>query len=119
MENQNQKKIQASRYETRLDTRKGKIGSDLNRVSIHKGSEDGRLTRPTRRMKDGESPRELIRLSMIHYSIILFVIFLLVNTFFLILCRFTHISFKALDFLYFIPLFNVTLQPRNMKEKEN
>ena len=53
---------------------------------------DGRVIRRTRQMKGGESVREL-RLSII---IILFVHFFLVNKFLPILCRFTHISFKAL-----------------------
>ena len=44
------------------------------------------------------------RASAFHDSLVsfLFVHFLLVKTFFPILCRFTHISFKALDFLYFL-----------------
>ena len=48
------------------------------------------------------------RASAFHDSLVsfLFVHFLLVKTFFPILFRFTHISFKALDFLYFIPLFH-------------
>ena len=54
-------------------------------------------------MKGRELVREL-RLSMKLVSF-LFVHFLLVNTFFSILCRHAHISFKALDFLDFISLF--------------
>ena len=65
---------------------------------------NGRSTRHSRRMNGGEYAREL-QLSMIH-CIILFLHFFLVNTLFPILCRFTHVSFQALDFLYFIPLLN-------------
>ena len=74
------------------------------RISWKQGSEDGKLTGCMRRMKGRESARELRAAFYKFISIILFALFLLVNTFFPILCRFTHISFQPLDFLYFIPL---------------
>ena len=67
------------------------------KVSIHKESENGRLTR-TRRMKGGESIREL-RLSLIHqYHFNLFIFYLLIH-FYLFYIDYLHQ--KALDFLYF------------------
>ena len=74
------------------------MGKTRNRVSVQEESEDGRLTRRMKRIKGGESVRKLH--SLVSF---LFVHFLLLNTFFPIFCRFTHISFQALDFLYFIP----------------
>ena len=44
-----------------------------------------------------------------YISIILFVHFLLENTFFPIIWRFTDISFQALDFLYFTPCWDFIL----------
>jgi len=72
------------------------------RISWKQGSEDGKLTGCMRRMKGRVCERAPAFYKFI--SIILFALFLLVNTFFPILCRFTHISFQPLDFLYFIPL---------------
>ena len=56
-------KIQANRLETLLDTKKEEIRSARAKTemkaSIHKGSEDGRLTHRMRGMKDYDSAREL------------------------------------------------------------
>ena len=54
-----------------------------------------------------ERQRVRQRVPAFHDSLVsfLFVNFYLKYIFY-ILCRFTHISFKALDFLYFIPLLN-------------
>lgn len=54
-------------------------------------------------MKGGESGRELWLSKIIN---IIQLLILLVHTFFLILRRFTHISFQVLDFLCFISLLN-------------
>ena len=74
-----------------------RISLDQNRngVSIHEESEDGRLT--PRLYELNERQRVCQRAPAFHDSL---VSFLFVH----LLCLFTHISFKPLNFLYFKPL---------------
>ena len=69
-------------------------------VSVHEESKDGRLTRRTRRMKLWKAERASESSSFSRFISIIFICSFFTCKY---IFSFTHISFKALDLLYFIP----------------